>query len=463
MPFPVPVERQREVVCLPAKGHQVVLGTAGSGKTTMAILRAAQLADPEHPEHGPVLLLTFNKSLGAYIRHISAARLKNVRVEHYHKFAIGYLNHLGLMGRNFIIRPIQRKALIADAVEEIRKEYKPHSFFDRTSAFFEAEVAWIAKNGIADLNSYLEAERIGRGVALSEGLRKIVWKIREVYHRLRNDRGYQYDWDDISGAVLDGLIKDLDARKYKHIVIDEGQDLSPQMLRSIACAIPKDGTITFFGDVAQQIYGQRVSWRSAGLKPPKVWAFNENYRNSREIAALGLAIAKMDYYRDVPDMVAPNTPKAADTKPTLVRIQPGTDEYRFVADQATSMSTNRSVAILVRTVSQQTELRKYLPRNAINLRDDGDVWVDGPSLYVGTYHSAKGLEFDAVILPFMEDSLFPDPSQVIDFGDEEADANDGRLLYVGVTRAKSNLIITFKGKISHLLPTNRALYTEVLK
>ena len=117
--------------------------------------------------------------------------------------------------------------------------------------FFDAEVAWIAKNGIAELNSYLEAERIGRGVALSEGLRKIVWKIRDVYHRLRNDRGYQYDWDDISGAVLDGLIKDLDVRKYKHIVIDEGQDLSPQMLRSIACAIPKDGTITFFGDVAQ--------------------------------------------------------------------------------------------------------------------------------------------------------------------------------------------------------------------
>lgn len=84
MAFPVPVERQREVVCLPAKGPQVILGTAGSGKTTMAILRAAQLADPELPEYGPVLLLTFNKALGGYIRKISEGRLKNVKVEHYH-------------------------------------------------------------------------------------------------------------------------------------------------------------------------------------------------------------------------------------------------------------------------------------------------------------------------------------------------------------------------------------------
>ena len=103
MPFPVPVERQREVVYLPAKGHHVVLGTAGSGKTTMAILRAAFLADPELPGNGPVLLLTYNKALGSYIRTISQGRLRNVTVEHYHKFARGYLASRGLMGRNDIL------------------------------------------------------------------------------------------------------------------------------------------------------------------------------------------------------------------------------------------------------------------------------------------------------------------------------------------------------------------------
>jgi DNA helicase IV len=83
VPFPTPVKRQREVVYLPAKGHNVILGTAGSGKTTMAILRAAYLSDPELPESGPVLLLTYNKALSSYIRTISDGRLKRVTVETY--------------------------------------------------------------------------------------------------------------------------------------------------------------------------------------------------------------------------------------------------------------------------------------------------------------------------------------------------------------------------------------------
>lgn len=32
---------------------------------------------------------------------------------------------------------------------------------------------------------------------------------------------------------------------YKHIIVDEGQDLSPIMLKSLVKAIPEDGTFTF--------------------------------------------------------------------------------------------------------------------------------------------------------------------------------------------------------------------------
>jgi len=454
VPFPVPVERQREVVCLPAKGHHVILGTAGSGKTTMAILRAAYLADPELPENGRVLLLTYNRALAGYISTISEGRLRNVTVENYHRFARGYLATRNAMKPyGDIINANPRRALIASSLKEIEAQYKPHALFSRTPTFFDTEVGWIAKNGITELDAYLKADRIGRGDPLPEGSRRVIWKIRELYLEKRVAKDCRYDWDDIAVAVSEEFARDGSSRRYKHIVIDEGQDLSPQMLRSIARAIPDDGTITFFGDVAQQIYGQRVSWRSAGLQNPRKWEFTENYRNSREIAALGLAIANMDYYRGVADMVAPVAPKAAGPKPTLVEIAPATDEGSFVAEQAKRLSQNRSVAVLVRTVAQQDYLARLLPRGTIKLRDDSAQWIDGPQLYLSTYHSAKGLEFDAVILPFMSDALFPDSGQVTDYGEEEADANDGRLLYVGVTRAKSDLIITYKGKRSHLLPT----------
>lgn len=450
------------MVYLPAKGHNVILGTAGSGKTTMAILRAAYLSDPELPESGPVLLLTYNKALSSYIRTISDGRLKKVTVETYHRFARGYLASRNLMGRNDILNAGARRRLVDSTLAEVRALKPAATFLSRTANFFDTEVGWIAKNGIASLDTYLRASRIGRGEPLLEGSRHLIWDIRERYLAKRAAVNRRYDWDDVATAVLEQLALDHDPRRYKHIVIDEGQDLSPQMLRSIASAVPPDGTITFFGDVAQQIYGQRISWRSAGLKPPKVWEFSENYRNSREIAALGLAIAQMDYYRGVADMVAPNAPTAAGPKPTLVEITGNASEAQFVAAQAKAVARNRSVAVLVRTVNQQTTIQRFLPDTTINLRDDSTVWVDGPQLYLGTYHSAKGLEFDTVILPFMSDEQFPDPAQVTDFGPIEADANDGRLLYVGVTRAKSGLIITYKGQPSHLLPTAPVgLYTRV--
>src|SRR2546426_10224386 len=95
MPLPTPVGRQKEVLCLDPKGHTVVLGTAGSGKTTLAILRAAYLSDERTAHHGRTLLLTFNKTLVSYLRHIGAAELKHVVVENYHKFARGYLHSRG--------------------------------------------------------------------------------------------------------------------------------------------------------------------------------------------------------------------------------------------------------------------------------------------------------------------------------------------------------------------------------
>jgi DNA helicase IV len=68
--LPKPRGRQSDVIFLPGTGHQVVLGTAGTGKTTMAILRADHLAAPTTPNHGPVLVVTYNNTLVTYLRHV---------------------------------------------------------------------------------------------------------------------------------------------------------------------------------------------------------------------------------------------------------------------------------------------------------------------------------------------------------------------------------------------------------
>jgi len=79
-------------------------------------------------------------------------------------------------------------------------------------------------------------------------------------------------------------------------------------------------------------------------------------------------------------------------------------------------------------------------------------WDAGPGVYAGTYHSGKGLEFDVVILPFCGNDRIPDSGIVRAFGLADALARESRLLYVGVTRAKTELLVTYAGELTSVLP-----------
>jgi superfamily I DNA/RNA helicase len=463
MKLPTPIGRQKEVLCLPAKGHFVVLGTAGSGKTTLAILRSAYLGDPQTDHHGKTLLVTFNRALVAYLKHLQDRRLINVIVENYHTFARGYLASRGKMLRNAILSNIDhRKLLIAKAVDQVSKRYEPLPLFGRPVELFSEEFRWIAQHGIADFGSYRDAERIRQaGVRIERRFRSMVWEIYEAYLDLREKSGKNYDWDDLALAVSAQLDVDTSPRRYRHVVIDEGQDFSPEMIRSLAKAIPPDGSLTFFGDVAQQIYGHRMSWRSAGLKITKKWEFRENYRNSRQIARLGLAISKMPYFKDVPDIIEPVSPAADGPLPTLVECSSIDKEIELAVSQAVTASRTLSVAILLRNRQDEEHIRQLLPKGSIRLHREMTTWQAGPGIRYGTYHSAKGLEFDMVILPFCSSVRLPDPEGVAAFGEDDALIQDGRLLYVGVTRAKTRLIITYSGDVTCLFPADSDLYTMV--
>lgn len=85
-------------------------------------------------------------------------------------------------------------------------------------------------------------------------------------------------------------------------------------------------------------------------------------------------------------------------------------------------------------------------------------WPSGPGLFYGTYHAAKGLEFDTVFLPFVSDDNWPHPPDVQNLGVEEAASRDSRLLYVGITRARSTLVLTYSGRMTSLLPSIDELY-----
>ncbi len=457
--LPQPVGRQREVLYLPAHGKTVVLGTAGSGKTTLAIHRSLYLSNPSTKHGGPTLLVTFNRCLVIYMEHLAGTIQAPVDVRNFHHFARGYLSSRGKLPWGSICAPDERLRLIAQVVNEARQTGVQSTTLKRPAEFLDEEFQWIQQHGIVNANDYVNAERIGRStarVARSERPGLFDMYTRYLDHRAHARKSY--DWQDLASAVLREFKGDATKRMYRHVVIDEGQDFSPEMLRSLAAAIPQDGSLTFFGDVVQQIYGHRMSWRSAGLVNPKIWLFTENYRNTKQVARLALALAAMPDFPEDPDLVEPTAPVADGPPPALVPFSSESDERQRVISAATESARTGTVAILFRTRQHETKVRPYLPTGAKRLHRELDHWASGPGLFYGTYHSAKGLEFDTVFLPFLSEERWPHPPDVDAFGEHEAAIRGSRLLYVGITRARSSLVLTYTGQPTRLLPGDTELY-----
>lgn len=457
--LPRPVGRQREVLYLPADGHTVVLGTAGSGKTTLAILRSLYLADPSTDHGGPTLLVTFTRCLVTYMRHLAGSIQQPVVVENYHRFARGYLSSRDKMLRGSICSPDERLDFIRYALEKMRGSNSRSPILQRPPEFFDEEFQWIQQHGITNVQDYVAAERIGRTTArVPRAERTVLFDLYTRYLDRRRHGGKSYDWSDLASSVIEELESDDREPRYRHVVIDEGQDFSPEMLRSLAAVIPDGGSLTFFGDIAQQIYGHRMSWRSAGLRAPRIWQFRENYRNTKQISRLALSLAASPNFPDDPDLVEPTAPTADGPLPALVRLSSESKEREFVISQAIRLARTGTVAILFRTRSQEADFTQHLSVRSTRLRRDLDHWPQKPEIFHGTYHAAKGLEFDTVFLPFLSDQHWPHPPDVEILGKREADARDSRLLYVGITRAKSNLVLTYSGQLTSLLPRINDLY-----
>ena len=452
--LPIPVGRQREVLYLPPTGHTVVLGTAGSGKTTLAILRSIYLSDPTTDHSGKTLLVTFNKCLVTYMRHLAGTLQRDISVENYHRFARGYLSHRGKLPWGSISDPNDRSRFIEGALLRARKDGLEGSILERQAEFFDEEFQWIQQQGINKKKDYVAAERVGRTTTrVARRERPLLYKVYKRYLEQRKLGGKQYDWSDLASTVLSELRADQGERLYRHMVIDEGQDFSPEMLRSLAAALPIHGSLTFFGDVAQQIYGDRVSWRSAGLRAGRIWRFKENYRNTKQISRLALALADTPHFPDDPDLVEPTAPAADGPLPVLRRAPDEGAEWQFVLEQARRLAETGTVAVLFRTREQGHRVA-----NATQLHGNLEQWPSGPGLFYGTYHAAKGLEFDTVFMPFLSNERWPHPDDVSLLGKDEAAIRNVRLLYVGITRARSTLVLTYSGKVTLLLPKEKELY-----
>lgn len=343
-----PKGMQNEVLALPTKGHTVVLGTAGSGKTTIALLRALHLS--KRPGNERVLLVTFNGALVQYMQGMCNEHPSKLKVENYHKFARGYLKSRGRMPEwNGIIDPVRKKYYIQQSIDYYVKQYPTESTLKRSINFFSDEISFIEQFGFASYDDYYKAERIGRASAnIKRDNRKWIYYVYTKYIELRRESGCEYDWDDLAFYVYKELQNDMNIRRYTHIIVDEGQDFSPMMIKSLISAVRVGGSFTFFGDVAQQIYGSRLSWRDSGIYVDKVWNFTVNYRNPSSVIAFASDIRKSRYWKQDRDIVEPIIQIAEGPKPILVRFADKQKELNWVLQKVIANGKVSSTVIVCR-------------------------------------------------------------------------------------------------------------------
>jgi mRNA-degrading endonuclease RelE of RelBE toxin-antitoxin system len=287
---------QRELVQRDHSGPARVSGSAGTGKTIVALHRAVFLARANPDTR--VLLSTFSETLANALRTKLRRLISNEpglaeRLEVHAMNAIGERLYEQRFGRPKIASPEVIRRFMAEAAAKVADFKFSLSFL--LSEWEELVDAWQLKTW----ESYRDIKRLGRKTRLQEPQRATLWAVLdEVRGRLHSDGFVTY------AEIFTRLAGQLESRKhppFEFIVVDEAQDLSVSQLKFLAALGGKRPNSLFFaGDLGQRIFQQPFSWKTLGVEiRGRARTLHINYRTSHQIRMqtdrlLGPGVADVD-------------------------------------------------------------------------------------------------------------------------------------------------------------------------
>ncbi len=454
---------QRAIVERRYNGPARVAGSAGTGKTVVALHRAAHLART-HPE-ARVLLTTFSGALAAALRvklgrlmggdpareRITVKAIEDVGVELYE----------AAFGPARLVDESTLRALLRDASASAEE----HRFSDR---FLETEWrdvvdAW----QLSTWESYRDVARLGRKTRLGENQRALLWAIFEgVRSELANRK--LTTLAGVFAATAERAAATGDS-PYDFVIVDEAQDIGVPQLRLLAALRgAQDDGLFFAGDLGQRIFQTPFSWRSLGVDVRgRSSTLRINYRTSHQIRRqadrlLPPEMSDVDGNTDVRrgTVSAFNGPE-----PTIAVVDSVEDETIAIAEWIEARVREGvppdEIGVFVRSVAEVTRARSAVEAAGLmaHALNEGAEAEPGRAA-VGTMHLAKGLEFRAVVVAACDDEVLPLQSRleaVADTADLEDVYNTERhLLYVACTRARDHLLVTGVAPGSEFLDDLRA-------
>lgn len=529
-------QEQYEVLNSEDQGALLILGGAGSGKTTIALHRLAMLnyRRPRFYQASAMKVVVPEQGLVRLTqRLLSGLSVGEVSVETFDAWISDQGKHIlkGIPKRLYEWTPpaaiyIKRHPVMFDVVDRyiqklvlrIGDRFKflaegdaaldglPEAFVDDAAPLFDRigayETACAEKSTIASQKSMLasfwkealdkaldietarselytnpefhELMRAGGGGLINERMtlelarhtRKQFEEVQKAHHTGDDDdggRGREVDGvevleDDYAGTMdvedysvllllmlrVHGRLarKTKSVTQYKHLVIDEAQDLSPLEHRILGTSIAADATVTIAGDAVQQSDPTVIfhSWddvlQQLGVTAVEEARLNTNYRCPRPVAEFGHKVLGAMAPGELPQSVKDGLPVMFSTFPN--------EGLSIVAmTEALTALFEREPRASVAVICEREENARRVYDGLKNV-DDLRLVVDGefifkPGVDVTDVSQVKGLEFDYVIIPDASIADYPDTAVA------------RRTMHIAVTRAVHQLWVISVGRPAEFL------------
>ncbi|WP_238005898.1 AAA family ATPase [Dactylosporangium sp. AC04546] len=457
-------------------GPALLTGSAGTGKTVTGLHRAVFLAGRLPDDGGKVLLTTFTRALAeALDRQLDRlcdtpavrARIDVISIDRlaYDIVTRGRRKKFTI-GGDEVLDPLWAAAAAAGPTYQNRAG----KITKYSGAFLRRE--WeqvILAQGLATVDAYRDAARTGRGEGLRAAHRDQVWTAVQAVVDQMTARGLRIHTQLADEAAA---IAGTGPAPYRHLVVDEGQDLHPaqwRLLRALVAPGPND--MFLLADPYQRIYDNQVSLAQVGIQVRgRTRRLTVNYRTTHEILDLSVRVLSGDDTVGLDDEHDTLRGYRAVTHGGIPRITTHTDrdgELDALIEQVGTWLDQgvepHAIGVAARTGRVVDVVSRTLQDANIDVADDKRGVI---GVRVATMHGMKGLEFRCLAVVGLDAGVLPAPNAVTSAADDphahRQDLQRERcLLFVAMTRARDVLYLSHSGAPSTLLPTRSAPGTPV--
>ncbi|MEV6603546.1 UvrD-helicase domain-containing protein [Kutzneria sp. NPDC051319] len=440
---------QRAVVETRYRGPARVTGGPGTGKTVVALHRAHHLAQYGH---GKVLVTTFTStladSLRAGLKLLVASAEVAACIEVAHVDQVAHRAFREEHGVPTMLSAADEKAMWKQLVERLDLPF---------SESFLAE-EWrqvVLGQRISTEETYLAASRVGRGRRLRAQQRQQVWSALQQFDTSLRDRNL-WTHETVTAEAVSLLERGVD-KPYRHVVVDEAQDLSPEAWRLLRAVVPDgDDDIFAAGDTHQRIYKNFVNLSEFGIRVAgRSTKLTINYRTTAEILAWSLGLLRGERIDDMNgglDSIAGCRSELHGQPPELRGFHTREEEFRFVGAKIRQWLESGvqvgEIGVAVRSNWLSERVQEFLTSEQLPAHLLADGQPTDTEISVGTMHRMKGLEFRCLVVVGVGARYMPALNAVTPLGEDaqthELDRQRERcLLFVACTRAREQLVVTW--------------------